>query len=714
MLPMSKAAVYDYSVPHGMLAEEGVFVRVPLGPRDVNGVIWSLEPKLNFPPEKLKDIKEILPCAPLCRESREFVEWVANYTLQGSGRVLRMCMSVPDALLPKKPKKGYRTGSATDIRLTAARKRVLEFMQDGLAHSSSEIADITGVSSSVIKGLADVGALETLKLPSEPPVAIPDPDKAGYELTEDQMAAAGKLAEAVRCRRFSATLLEGVTGSGKTEVYFEAIAQALRQDQQALVLLPEIALSSQWLGRFEKRFGVKPVEWHSDLGAAERRRNWRAVIEGRAKVVVGARSALFLPFKYLGLIIVDEEHEASFKQDEGISYNARDMAVVRANIGKFPVVLASATPALETVVNARTGKYDHVVLASRFGKASLPDIEVVDLKDHRPGAQRWISDPLREAVETTLANGQQAMLFINRRGYAPLTLCDACGFRLQCPHCSAWLVEHRLSKRLQCHHCGYSSHIPEQCPDCGEKDSFKACGPGIERLTEEASMLFPDARLQMIASDTMSGPGAAERFVAAMSAGEIDLLIGTQIVAKGYHFPNLTLVGIVDADLGLAGGDLRASERSFQLLSQVAGRAGRAENPGKVILQTHLPDHPVMEAMQSGDSLTFIESEMQMREFAGMPPYGRLGSLILSSVEAESLNIFARELAMKSPSGENFMIMGPAPAPLAMIRGRHRVRFLVKTMRDVNIQNLIRSWLKGVKIPSNIRLQIDIDPYNFM
>lgn len=714
LLPMSKSATYDYSVPLGMSAEEGLFVRVPLGPREMTGVIWALEPKLNFAPEKLKDILNVVPCAPLCKEARAFIDWVASYTMQGAGRVLRMSMSVPDALYPKKPKKGYRLHGALPDRMTPARQRVIDFLTEGLAYSGPEIAEITDVSSSVIKGLADAGTLIAVDLPSDRPVPQPDPDKEGFELSADQVEAADQLCGKIQEGGFSPTLLEGVTGSGKTEVYFEAIAAALKKGQQALVLLPEIALSSQWLGRFEDRFGAKPVEWHSDLGVGERRRNWRAVIHGDAKVVVGARSALFLPYANLGLIIVDEEHEASFKQDEGISYNARDMSVVRASIGKFPVVLASATPALESVVNAQSGKYAHVILPSRFGVATLPDIELIDLKLHRPGTQRWISDPLRLAVEETLAAGQQAMLFINRRGYAPLTLCDACGFRLQCPHCSAWLVEHRLSCRLQCHHCGYTSTIPDKCPECEEPDSFKACGPGIERLTEEATFLFPDARLQMIASDTMTGPGAAARFVKAMSEGEIDLLVGTQIVAKGYHFPNLTLVGIVDADLGLAGGDLRASERSYQLLSQVSGRAGRAAQKGRVILQTHLPDHPVMAALQSGDTNAFMQSEMEMREMAAMPPFGRLGSLILSCPDAESLRIFSNQLARIGPSGDNFIIMGPAPAPLSMIRGRHRVRFLVKTARELNIQAVIRAWLKNIKIPSDIRLQIDIDPYNFM
>jgi len=714
LLPMSMGAAYDYTVPDDLQPVCGTFVRVPLGPREVIGVVWALDPVLSVDISKLRDILEILPVPPLPAAARDFIDWVASYTIQPVGKVLRMSMSVPDALYPKAPRKGYRRSGTMPARLTPARQRVLDILEAGMAYTAAEITDLAGVSVSVVKGLADQGALEYVALPSEELVPIPQHLAAGFDLSEDQAAAVKMLSDAVAKDDYSATLLEGVTGSGKTEVYFEAIAATLAKGRQALVLLPEIALSSQWLSRFEARFGVKPVEWHSDLGTSARRRNWRAVIEGRAKVVVGARSALFLPYSDLGLIIVDEEHEASFKQDEGIPYNARDMAVVRAHIGKFPVVLASATPSLETLVNAQNGKYGHVVLPSRFGGAHLPDVELVDLKNHRPGAQRWISEPLETAVHQTLAEGRQAMLFLNRRGYAPLTLCDACGFRLQCPHCSAWLVEHRARHRLQCHHCGYAASLPKQCPDCEEEDSFKACGPGIERLTEEAELLFPEAKIRMIASDTMNGPAAAAEFVDAMTAGEIDLLVGTQIVAKGYHFPNLTLVGVVDADLGLAGGDLRASERTFQLLSQVAGRAGRAGHRGRVLLQTHMPEHPVMEAIRDQDAAAFIEMESALRQNAAMPPFGRLASLVLSSIDTESLNHCARELARRAPSGDNFLIMGPAPAPLSMIRGRYRVRFLIKSAREMNMQQIIRRWLKGVKIPAKTRLQIDIDPYNFM
>lgn len=714
LMPLSGKDLYDYRAPAALGIEIGHFVTVPLGKREVTGVVWEEAAASDVAEERMKDILAVLPCAPLPAESIRFIDWVAQYTMQRKGRVLRMAMSVPEALYPKAARIGYRLTAARPERMTAARQRVLDIAAEAGVQSAADLASLAGVSASVVKGLAEAGALEPVVLPSDAPLERPDWRHGAFELSPDQKAAADALAADVAARNFAASLLDGVTGSGKTEVYFEALAACLREGRQALVLLPEIALTAQWLDRFEARFGARPVEWHSDLGQSERRRNWRAVIEGRAEIVIGARSALFLPFADLGVIIVDEEHETSFKQDEGVPYNARDMAVVRGKIGSCPVVLASATPSLETMLNARSGKYRHLKLPSRFGGAVLPDVELIDLKQHRPGPQRWISEPLRLAMEATLGDGQQVMLFLNRRGYAPLTLCDACGHRLQCPNCSAWLVEHRLINRLQCHHCGYSTRLPGACDACGAEESFKPCGPGIERLSEEAASLFPERRVAMMASDTITSPRAAAEFVAAMDRGEIDILIGTQIVAKGYHFPNLTLVGVIDADLGLTGGDLRAAERTYQLLSQVMGRAGRESIRGKVYLQSHLPEHPVIAAIVHQESEAFFNLEAAGRESAGMPPFGRLAALILSGPKAESVASFAAELARRAPAGERLAILGPAPAPLSMIRGRHRYRFLIKCAKDVSIQAIIGKWLQGCRLPSDIRLQIDIDPYNFM
>jgi primosomal protein N' (replication factor Y) (superfamily II helicase) len=464
---------------------------------------------------------------------------------------------------------------------------------------------------------------------------------------------------------------------------------------------------------------VAPALWHSDLTSAQRRATWRAVALGRAPVVVGARSALFLPYPDLGLIVVDEEHESAFKQEDGVTYHARDMAVVRAQLGGIPAVLVSATPSLETLNNVRGGRYRALHLPERHGDAALPSIALVDLRQDRPAKLEglgpgWLSDTLRKAIGETLAAGEQVLLFLNRRGYAPLTLCRACGHRLQCPNCTAWLVEHRLAGRLQCHHCGYAARLPSSCPDCGAEGSLTACGPGVERLAEEARVLFPQARQATMTSDTLTGPESAAALVQAVQARDIDLLIGTQIVAKGHHFPHLTLVGVVDADLGLYCGDLRAAERTYQLLHQVAGRAGRAEHPGRVLLQTAEPDHPVMEALAAGDRDRFFAAEAAAREGAGLPPFGRLAALVLSGHDARQLDEVCRVLARAAPRVEGVTVLGPAPAPLAVLRGRHRRRFLVKAPRGFRLQPLLRAWLGQAKIPSAIRLQVDVDPYSFL
>ncbi|MFZ5789510.1 MAG: primosomal protein N' [Pseudomonadota bacterium] len=714
LLPLPLAGAYDYRLPEGIAVAPGDFVIVPLGRRETIGVVWG-EGSGAVAPAKLRDVIERLEAPPMPEAIRRFVEWVAGYSMAPLGAVLRMAMSVSAALEPPRALTAYRlaAGAAPPPRLTAARQRVLDLLKEGPPRLLSELAREAGASTSVIKGLVAAGAVETVELPARASPPPPDWRLPGPTLEPAQAEAAARLREAVRTGGFSATLVDGVTGAGKTEVYFEAIAAALEAGRQVLVLLPEIALSAQWLERFERRFGAKPAQWHSDLGAAERRWTWRAVAEGRIRLVVGARSALFLPLAELGLIVVDEEHEAAFKQEDGVIYQARDMAVVRAHQGGFPVLLVSATPSLETVQNVAAGRYRAVHLPDRHGGASLPAIETIDLRRHAPPRQSWLSPPLRAALAETLAQGEQALLFLNRRGYAPLTLCRTCGHRLQCPNCTAWLVEHRFRGRLQCHHCGYMAELPPACPACGAAGSFAACGPGVERLAEEAMALHPDARVAVMTSDTVFSPRAAEEIVRQIQAHEIDLLIGTQIVAKGHHFPMLTLVGVVDADLGLGGGDLRAAERTYQLLHQVAGRAGRAERPGRVLLQTYAPEHPVMQALVSGDRDRFMAEEAEDRRRTGMPPFGRLAALILSGDTAEAVDRLAREVAARAPHVDGVTVLGPAPAPLALLRGRHRRRFLMKCRRDIAPQPLIREWLAPVKLTGSLRLQIDIDPYSF-
>jgi primosomal protein N' (replication factor Y) len=575
-----------------------------------------------------------------------------------------------------------------------------------------EVARAAGCGSGVVKGLIDACLAEWAEV-GAPRRPEPDWERPGPTFSPEQQRAADALAAKAR-GGFSVTLLEGVTGSGKTEVYFEAIAAALASGRQALVLLPEIALGAQFLKRFEKRFGVEPAVWHSDVPHAERRIAWRQVAEGSARVVVGARSALFLPFRKLGLIVVDEEHDSSFKQEDGVVYHARDMAVVRAQLAGAAAILASATPSLETLDNVARGRYGHLELPGRHGGARLPEIRVVDMRREKLEPRRFLAPPLVAALGGALACGEQAMLFLNRRGYAPLTLCRSCGHRLQCPNCTAWLVEHRFRGRLLCHHCGHMESPPSFCVECGATQSFAACGPGIERIAEEVAERFPEARTAIMASDTLMGPRAIAEMITAVEEHAVDILIGTQVMAKGHHFPLLTLVGVVDADLGLAGGDLRAAERTWQLLSQVAGRAGRADRPGTVFVQTYLPENPVIAALAAQDRARFLTVEAEARRRHGMPPYGRLAALIVSSPDPDEADFIAAAFARAAPQMPGISVLGPAPAPLALLRGRHRRRFLMKARRDIRVQPALRDWLERVKVPGTVRVQVDVDPYSFL
>jgi primosomal protein N' (replication factor Y) len=624
-----------------------------------------------------------------------------------------MVMSVPEALHSPKPSIVYQLKqSAPDVRMTPARRRVLDVLTNQPPRPATELAREAGVSVSVIKGMVNAGVIRSLEMAPEEPEK-PDWRQAGPNLSRAQSEAASQLRASVG-NRYSVTVLDGVPGAGKTEVYFEAIAEALKQGYQVLVLLPEIALGAQWLARFRARFGAQPAQWHSDLSRMQRRRTWRAVADGTARVVVGARSALFLPYHNLGLIVVDEEHDPAFKQDDGVAYHARDMAVVRAYLGEIPIVLVSATPSLETTSNVTAGRYGSFHLPDRHGGAVTPDVTIIDLRKDGPPRGRWLSPGMRQALEETVADGSQALLFLNRRGYAPLTLCRSCGHRIGCPNCSAWLIEHRLTHRLQCHFCGYGTSLLDRCPACDAEDSLVACGPGVERLAEEVEEVLPGARYIIATSDTVSGPNAAAELVRRIEEHEIDIIIGTQIVAKGYHFPLLTMVGVVDADIGLAGGDLRAAERTYQLLYQVAGRAGRAERSGRVLLQTYMPEHPVIAALSSCDRQRFVAAETEARREARMPPFTRLVAVIVSGREAAATEAAARALGRAAPRQGDVRVLGPAPAALALLRGRYRYRLLLKAAKQENAPKLVSQWLNSVRLPGSVRVQVDVDPYNFV
>jgi primosomal protein N' (replication factor Y) (superfamily II helicase) len=723
LLPLPLPDALDYFAPEGApLPEPGVFVRVSLGSRRLIGAVWEGEGD-GVPEGRLKPVIEIMPTPPLRPELRRFIDRAAAYTLSPPGMVLKMAMSVEEALLPRAPRRicvitpaGLAAlSNAETEKLTPTRRRVLEALGGGAAGPAAGLGRRAGCGPGVVRGLIAAGLVAEQLVPGEPPAPpVGDWGAPGPALSADQKAAAERLVARVHESGFHATVLDGVTGSGKTEAYFEAVAAALAGGKQVLVLLPEIALGAQWLSRFRRRFGVAPAEWHSDVPQGQRRDTWRAVAAGRARIVVGARSALFLPFRELGLIVVDEEHDPSYKQEDGVAYQARDMAVLRASIAQIPIVLVSATPSLETVVNVSRGRYQRVHLPRRHAAAELPRVELVDMRRERTEPGRFLSPPLAAALGETLAAGEQALLFLNRRGYAPLTLCRACGYRFRCPNCTAWLVEHRFTHRLVCHHCGYSALVPALCPECLATGALVPCGPGVERLQEEVAARFPQARTALMVSDLLPGPRAAAELAEAMTEHRYDVLIGTQIVAKGHHFPMLTLVGVVDADLGLVGGDLRAGERTYQLLHQVAGRAGRAERPGRALLQTYMPEQPVMQALAAGDRDRFLAAEAAARRGAGLPPFGRLAALILSAPDTDAADFAAQALARAAPQMPGVSVLGPAPAPLAILRGRHRQRFLVKAARNVNIQAVLRDWLGRVRLSGAARLQVDIDPYSFL
>jgi len=712
LIPLALDTAYSYAVPAGMELGEGDVVQIPLGTRETVGVVWTLR---DGDGGNLKRVTERIATPPVSLSLRRLVDWVAWYTLAPKGSVLAMVLKRPEEERAEAARIGVRLAGTQPKRMTPARARVLAAAQAGAVHLKRELAEAAQVSLSVVDGLLDDGALEAVALAPEPAALPPDPDHAHTDLSLAQQEAAAALKEQIAAGEAAVTLLEGVTGSGKTEVYFEAVAETVRRGGQALILMPEIALTAQFLDRFAARFGHRPAAWHSGVTGRKRERLFAGIASGEVKAVVGARSALFLPYSKLGLIVVDEEHEIAYKQDDGVHYNARDMAVVRGRFEHCPVVLASATPSIETRVNVERGRYGRLHLPERFGGRRLPNIRAVDLKREALPRGRWLSQTLVLAMTDALAAGEQALLFLNRRGYAPLTLCRACAHRYECPNCSAWLVEHRFRRALVCHHCGHAERRPEACVACGTFDALVSCGPGVERIAEEVAELFPEKRGIVLSSDF---PGGAERLrqeLAAVAAGEVDIVIGTQLVAKGHNFPHMTLVGVLDADIGLTSGDPRAAERTFQLLQQVTGRAGRGDKPGRALVQTYQPEHPVLAALISGDADRFYREETTARERAGLPPFGRLAALIVSAVDRVQAEEHARGMARVADPPPGVMVLGPAEAPLALIRGRHRIRLLVKTEREVDLQAYLRAWMARAPKPrGSVKVAIDVDPQSFL
>ncbi len=712
--PLDRAL--DYKAPEGGCFE-GAFVEVPLGPRKVLGLVWG-PGEGGYDLSKVRPVIRVLDAVPMRDPMKSFLTRVAEYTLTPLSAMLRLATRSPGLGDPPSMRTIYRRGSVdAPDRWTDARRRVTAALDEylGLPFTLGELAEMAGVSTSVVKGLVTQGVVVEEESPRDLPYPVLDPGQPAHALTDEQETAAERLRRGVGSRAYGTTLLKGVTGSGKTEVYLEAVAACLESKRQALVLLPEIALTAEFLTRVEARFGARPAEWHSGVTMTERRRAWRMVGEGGADLVVGARSALFLPFRDLGLIVVDEEHDTSYKQEDGVLYNARDMAVLRASIENAQVVLASATPSLESWANAEAGKYDRVTLTSRFGEAVMPIMQALDMRNEKLPSGRWISTTLANAVRQRIEAGEQALLFLNRRGYAPTTICRACGHQIGCDHCDARMVEHRFLKRLVCHQCGETKPIPTRCPSCQAEDRLAPVGPGVERLGEEVAELFPEARVAVLSSDLFGSARALKAAIETIANGGADIIIGTQLVAKGHNFPLLTLVGVIDADLGLQGSDLRAAERTFQLMRQVSGRAGRADRPGEALLQTYQPEHPVIRAILSGDEEDFWRAEAAERRLAGVPPYGRMAGIVLSSPDVQQVFDVGKALVQKAEPLHRVgaQVYGPAAAPIARIRGRHRVRLLVKAEKGAPLQAALAAWIGQIRMPANLRLSIDIDPQSF-
>ncbi|RMC38891.1 primosomal protein N' [Paracoccus siganidrum] len=718
VLVCEPVGLLDYLAP-----EDGVrlgqLVLCPLGPRRVLGLVMG-EGQGGFDAAKLRPVIRALEAEPFAPGFIEFLTRAADYTLTPPPLVLRMATRAPDLDQPPAARRVIVPAGDPPARMTEARARVMAVIADhgGASFAASELAGLAGVGVSVVKGLVAQGTLAEIQAPRDLPYPRLDPLRPGKPLAPDQQAAAEALRAAIRAGGYGTTLLRGVTGSGKTEVYLEAVAECLSRGRQALVLLPEIALSAEFLDRVEARFGARPGEWHSGITRTERRRLWHMAARAEVGLVVGARSALFLPFRDLGLIVVDEEHDSSYKQEDVVFYNARDMAVLRASIGGAQVVLASATPSLESWVNAASGKYRRLDLRARYGEAELPDMAAIDLRAEEMQSGRWISPSLARAVEARLARGEQSLLFLNRRGFAPVTVCRACGEQIGCHQCDARMVEHRFQNRLVCHQCGETRPIPTACPSCGVEGKLAPIGPGVERIAEEVAARFPQAKATVLSSDLFHSARALKETIAEIASGDTDIIIGTQIVAKGHNFPRLTLVGVIDADLGLQGADLRAAERSFQLMRQVAGRAGRQAGaaPGVALLQTHQPEHAVIRAILSGRDEAFWDAEAAARQAAGMPPFGRLAGIILSHPDPQLVADFARHLAANAAPlhQAGAELWGPAPAPIARIRGRYRMRMLIRAPRQAPVQAAIADWLAPHRPPTNLRLAVDIDPQSFL
>lgn len=693
----------------------GNIFSIPFGKKKIFGIIIKIldeipnniiESKIKFVEEKFKDFS-------IDPKLIEFFFWVANYNLTPAGLIAKLSIATflnnshkKSTEIIIKINENYQFPS----KVTKKRQKILNFLTNS-PQTLENIKKNTDLSLSLINKMTKDNLLikekhENIRKIKEITQNI-DPNIFKLrQLSEKQQ----KIANQLPLENFQTSFLDGVTGSGKTEIYFYLISKILEQNSgQILFLLPEIILTTQLIRNFKDRFGFEAEIWHSKITSSKKEKIFHSIISGDIKILIGTRSALFLPFENLKAIIVDEEHDESFKQEDKVSYHGRDMAIVRAKIENIPVLLGSATPSLETYQNAISGKYKHLILTEKFSRNDDVKIEIIDLKKEKLEKNHFLSQKLLDQIALNLLDKKQSLLFLNKRGYASITICKNCGEIADCPNCSINITYHQKINRLICHHCGYNDSLPKKCSKCGAEDSFLLSGVGVEKIQEEINNKFPNARIALMTSDEIKDLDIAKKIIDQIMNDQIDIIIGTQMIAKGYHFPKLSLVGVIDGDASFYNNSLRTSERSYQLLTQIIGRAGREKYSGQVLIQSYNIKNPIFEYIIKQDRDKFLNQEIAQRKILNLPPFGKMAEIIANDFQPKIAIETLRKILKNTDFNKNVQILGPAPMAVTKIKNRYYYRLILNSKKNFNLQNYIQNITKGLKLQNSTRVKIIID-----
>lgn len=718
LLPIIFDKSFSYYVNDAFNIEVGDVVLVNFMNRNCYGIVTKVEEELEKSNFKMKTILAKDDELKISPNLIKLIEFAASYNLAPKGLFLKLAISILNSSKIKENSQVFckiNKNPPQNVKITPKRQEIIDLFGKKSEILLSEIVNLAKTSSSTVNSLVKNGILtKEIKKIAQKREKFPEIEPNLFklkELSSDQQNAADFLNKKIAQNQHSVTLVDGVTGSGKTEIYFNVISKILKEKSgQILILLPEIILVNQLIKRFENIFNFKPQIWHSKINNNQKRDIFYALNNGEIEILISTRSAIFLPFSNLKLIIIDEEHEASFKQEDIVNYHGRDMAIARAKFENIPVILSSATPSLETFVNAKSGKYEHLILKSKFFNNKKTQIELVDMKNSDLEKGCFISKELEKEMQNCLENKKQILLFLNRRGYAPLTLCKSCGHKISCKDCSSYMSYHQSLNKLICHHCGSESKFNIACENCEEEDSFVTLGAGVERIHEEVKSLFPLSKTALMTSDSLNNQEESTKIIEKIINNEVDVIIGTQIIAKGHHFPNLSLVGIIDGDSSFNNANLRAGEKSFQLLTQVIGRAGREKHPAKIFLQSYNINNLVFKYIIEQNRDDFFNLEIQNRQIMQMPPFGKMIAIIFISKNEDLAINCGKMIVSHFPNQENIEIFGPAPMPISKIRKNYYYRVLVKSDKKLNIQKLINNIISSFKTPNQVRIKIDVDP----